>query len=293
MVADDPRRQRIAGTELTKLDQQALAQIARTHAGRVELLDFGEHGLDGRRFDRGELGQLFDARAEVAVVVGVADDQRGETFLLARKRRKAQLPLEMAEQILRLGEDVLERGPAVVVAGGIVRVARALKLVAVGLEILAPVDLLQVLGVLLDLRRFSDRLGLAHHTVHRRLGGIELERALLRLAFLEHRVLLELVLDQRLELGARHLQDLDRLAQLGRHHQLLGKLLEELRLESHRQSLYREKGSTIAGIFRRDKSRGLSCSRRSARDFLPRESHRRSGYTLDRKFPRSPARCDR
>ena len=39
---------------------------------------------------------------------------------------------------------------------------------------------------------------------------------------LEHRILLELLLDEPHELQARQLEQLDRLLQLGRHHQLLG-----------------------------------------------------------------------
>ena len=144
----------------------------------------------------------------------------------------------MAEQVLSLGENVFERWPPVVVGG--LGEAPAVELVAVGLEVLAPVDLLEVLGVVrLGLGSFLCRLGLAEHSVDARLGGIEVDNRFVRLPLLEHRVFLELGLDQRFQLRTRHLQDLDRLAQLGCHHQLLGELLEELRLERHRPTLYR------------------------------------------------------
>ena len=44
---------------------------------------------------------------------------------------------------------------------------------------------------------------------------------------LEDGVLDHLLIDQRLELGARHLEDLDRLTQLRRHDELLGQPLLE------------------------------------------------------------------
>ena len=52
-------------------------------------------------------------------------------------------------------------------------------------------------------------------------------------ALLEHRVLLELLLDQVDQLHARQLQQLDRLLELRRHHQLLRELQLLLEPECH------------------------------------------------------------
>src|SRR5262249_38617056 len=56
-------------------------------------------------------------------------------------------------------------------------------------------------------------------------GDLGLALDLLVDLLLEHRVLGELLVDERLELGTRYLEDLDRLPQLRRHHQLLGEPL--------------------------------------------------------------------
>ena len=76
----------------------------------------------------------------------------------------------------------------------------------------------------------------------RRLLDLLLLGAAIEVLF-EHRVLLQLLVDQLFELGARHLQDLDRLPQLGRHHQLLAELLDEFGFQGHRCRTYRLKRS--------------------------------------------------
>ena len=66
-----------------QLDQQALAEVARAHAGRFELLDDLQHCLHLFRIggDAGAEGQVvhqgFDVAAEIAVVVQAADDEGG------------------------------------------------------------------------------------------------------------------------------------------------------------------------------------------------------------------------
>ena len=69
-----------------------------------------------------------------------------------------------------------------------------MELVTVGLEVLAPVDLLQILGVVrFGLWSFGRRLGLAEHPIDARLRGVEVDHGFVRLPLLEHRVLFELV----------------------------------------------------------------------------------------------------
>ena len=119
-----------------------------------------------------------------------------------------------------LDEDVLERGPPVVVVARRVAPARSVHVVAVVLGELLPVDLPDARGFLHLRLRLAVRLpvlgaGLAVDRRHRVLG------LLLHLLLLEERILGELLVDEGLELGPGHLQDLDRLAELRRHHELL------------------------------------------------------------------------
>ena len=135
-----------------------------------------------------------------------------------------------------LDEDVLQRGAPVVVVTARPVPGRAVDVVAVVLGVFLPVDLADVGGCLdlglLGVRRLP--LVGAVLAVDRRDLGRTLH--LLVGVLLEHRILGELVVDQRLELGARHLQDLDRLTQLRRHDELLRQpLLEnDARVLSHR-----------------------------------------------------------
>jgi hypothetical protein len=97
---------------------------------------------------------------------------------------------------------------------------RAVRIVAVVLGELFPVDLV-------DVRRLLDLGGLLGlillgglETVDRRGFVLPVGDLVLEVLF-EDGVLDHLLIDERLELGARHLQDLDRLTQLRRHDELL------------------------------------------------------------------------
>src|SRR5205823_14420348 len=81
MIADDAGSEGLSRAELTKLDQQTFAQGPRANPRRVEFLELGEHGLDRGRLHAADCRDLFDRGAEIAVVVGVAGDQRGYPFL--------------------------------------------------------------------------------------------------------------------------------------------------------------------------------------------------------------------
>src|SRR5262249_3211092 len=129
------------------------------------------------------------------------------------------------------------RGAGVVAPAAAARVpARAVDVVAVVLRVLLPVDLADVRGRL-DLRLLGlRRLPLLCAVLPvdgRDLGG-PLE--LLVQVLLEDGILGELVINQGLELGPPPLQDLDRLAQLRRHDELLREPLleDDARVLSHR-----------------------------------------------------------
>ena len=222
VVAHDARGQRIVGeAELAQLDQQALGQAARRHPGRIELLQTHQHALDHRGIGPhvGQERRLLERHGEVAVLVEAADQDRADFLVRVREIGEPELPHEVIGQEGALDEDVLERGSPVVVVARRVAPARSVHVVAVVLGELFPVDLPDARR-LLDLGwRVAVRLpvlgaGLAVDRGHRVLG-------LLLDLLLEERILGELLVDEGVELRARDLQDLDRHAELRRHHELL------------------------------------------------------------------------
>jgi hypothetical protein len=138
--------------------------------------------------------------------------------------------------------------------GAVVRADRlAHARVRIRVEIVLPIEVGDLLGV----GRLGHRVGagVAHEFVLRELGGglggvaglgrIARTRGLGRGAvllaldaLLEHRVLLQLLLHEIDELHARELQQLDRLLQLRRHHQLLTEADLLLELECHEDRSY-------------------------------------------------------
>ena len=166
---------------------------------------------------------------QVPVAVQVADDQAADPLFLVGKPGIPELRHEMLRQVFGAGERVLVGGQ--VLGREISRRRRGvLRLVVV--EILLPVDvvaldvafvgLLEVrLGHFLrrcgQLARFDALVERRDH-LRRRLVQLGL-RAFGRL--FEERVLLHLRADQIDQLEPRKLQKLDRLLQLGGHHQLL------------------------------------------------------------------------
>ena len=143
------------------LDEQALLEVPRAAALGLELVDLpqrplgqadGHVGLAGQPDQRVALdvGQL-----EVAVVVEVAEDQRGDPTLGVIELQEAQLRLEVVGEVLPLDQVRLEGrevlgGDVVLVRGG----GGLVELVAV--EVGVPVDLrgplaLDLLGALRDL----------------------------------------------------------------------------------------------------------------------------------------------
>ena len=125
-----------------------------------------------------------------------------------------------------LDEHVLERRATVLVVARRAVPQRAMEVVAVVLGVFFPVDLADAGGLaLLDLRL---SVGLPLLGAVLAVDGGHLRRPfglLVDLLLLEDRVLGELLVDERLELRPRDLEDLDRLPQLRRHHQLLGEPL--------------------------------------------------------------------
>ena len=103
-VAHEAVRNRLLSSRLAKLQHEALAQVARANARRVEILDDDEHLLDfGERVERKAfdvaLGllrraldflvhaakNLLEGTGEVAVLVDIADEFIGEKLLSRRE----------------------------------------------------------------------------------------------------------------------------------------------------------------------------------------------------------------
>ena len=82
-----------------QLDEEALAEVARAHAGRLELLDDLEHRLHlfrvgGDACAEGEVvHEGFNVAAEIAVVIQAADDEGGHGPLVLGQVPVAQLLL--------------------------------------------------------------------------------------------------------------------------------------------------------------------------------------------------------
>ena len=251
VVADERAHERMVDAQGVELEQQALAQVARADARRIEGLHLAERLLHQRLGHAGRAGHLVEAGAQVAVLVEVADQAARRPALVVAAGQELELPLEMVGQRRAPREGRLQR------AAIVVRAHPAAGL-GIGVRVAAPVELREpvaLLGVPGRLALFGGlgRGGRRELHVLADLGG----ELLLDLAgLLEDRVLGELLLDDVDELEPRELQQLDRLLQLRRHHQLLGQL--ELLLELDRHS-----SSTRAGSSLRGRSRGPADPRRS------------------------------
>ena len=98
------------GVDVARLQQQALAQVARADAERVEELDCAaparrldaDARLEGhahhRVAQRALLASPSTVGIEVAVVVEVPDDEQGDPLLLVREVGEAELPDQVVER---------------------------------------------------------------------------------------------------------------------------------------------------------------------------------------------------
>jgi hypothetical protein len=90
VLRDDRADQRVVDAqerEVVDLDQQALAQVARADADRLERLQRGQDRLDPRQADRQDVGDLLDRAGQVAPLVQVADQLGRDRLVLPRQDR--------------------------------------------------------------------------------------------------------------------------------------------------------------------------------------------------------------
>ena len=84
-VAHDAIFERFLPAGAFELQQQTFAQVARTHARRIEGLDYFEDFGDFFRRQIGCRRHLFHRRLEVAVIINVANDQLRDAALLVQQ----------------------------------------------------------------------------------------------------------------------------------------------------------------------------------------------------------------
>ena len=99
MIADDDVGGRVDVAEMPELQREALLQVARGDADRVEVLEDEQDRLDLRLRPAAHLGELVDRRHQVTVVVQVADDGLADLALVGRDvGAHRQLPKQMVGQ---------------------------------------------------------------------------------------------------------------------------------------------------------------------------------------------------
>ena len=234
-----------------QLDQEALAEVAGTHAGGLELLDDLEHRLHlfSVRRETGAEGDVvhqgFDVAAEVAVIVQTADDEGGHSALVLGEIPVAQLLLEALRKALLDGEGIV-LGALVLapVIHGTVVVRRGVVVIGEG-----PVVVLQGAAAVLTVLHFGD--GHVARLVGLAAGG----------RVVDDRIVVHDLADMLLQRLHRHLDQLDGL-DLERRKLLLQLLFKSL--FDRRHNLFRiidglpeDDGGGIGGLERMIHLQGL------------------------------------
>ena len=180
----------------------------------VKALDSLDNCLDFLRGGLDHAENLLGGGLEIAVVVHVADDHVPDGQFLFGKVGKAHLPVEMPFQGRLGGQAGLEGQP----------LFRDFEITGRGL-LRGAGEFAQIVFPVCGADQFLFGLGLGHLLLFPHLG--------LSFALIEKRVLHEFLLNRLQKLKTGELQQLDRLLQLGRHDQLLGKLELLSEFQSH------------------------------------------------------------
>ena len=226
---------RRAGGEYAHLQQQALAQVARGHAGRVEVLDLVHHRLHLVDLDRQVAGQglldLFERAGEVTVFIDGVDHGFGDAPVGGRENRHLHLPQQVLAQgggraVARI--DVRQAVAALVARGaGAERFTVVFPVVVAAGQLLA----LRVIdgGVAVNRLLVARRALAALAVVAAAVGGDGfLDGGLAGFAdgglffqFFQQRIVFQGLLDLLLQFERRQLQQADSLLQLRRDRQVL------------------------------------------------------------------------
>jgi len=231
MVANYGRGQRVGKLQAFQLQQERFLDVAGGYPGWVHLLHHPDQALGCRRIAAGRLGDLLVAHLEKAVAVEVADDEGADLLLCLGEVGEVQLPVEVGVQVGLRGEDV-EAGWLVPVIFFAARGIAAFILVAV----VFPVYFLEG-----GLAGFDLHLGgplrcpeVGRELLGRRAVDGGLARLLAFGRLFEHGVDLDFLLDGLDQFEPGELQQLDRLLELGSHHQLLAQFQLLPQFKRHR-----------------------------------------------------------
>ena len=239
-LVDDAVFQSVLLAQPLELEQQAFAQIPRADARRVESLNHLQHLDDLIRQAYRWRRQLLHGDLQIAVLINVADEHFRDRPLVLRQSGLANL---LQQHFLQRGsghQGIEHELPLLFVLGG-----GPHRQVGLG-KMIAPflVELHQALKLRLKvIHRLAGALlgGGIKVQIRGRFGRISRVGRLLGLAtvflllirfrrgrFFQHRILLQLLFDQRFEFQRGRLQEGQRLLQLRRQHQRLRQTLRQM-----------------------------------------------------------------
>ena len=204
---------------MAELKRQALLQIARAHADRIEALQKAQRALDFLDRPRPHPGQFVDRGDEIAVVIEIADDGFADlSHQLVVVGLDRELPAEMIGERCAGRERVLDRRQL----AHFLRRAWAVAVVQVLAEEVLVVLIVPGVGLLLLWRFFFFGLLLC-------FSGLEI----LGGDLFEQGVLDHLLVEQIRQLQRGHRQQLDRLLQRWRQNEFLRQSCLQLLLYGH------------------------------------------------------------
>ena len=221
VIGDDLLGRRAVEPEVPQLQQQALLQIARGDAGRIEALHQLQRALDFAHRPRPHRRQLVERRHQIPVVVEVADDRRADVAQHRVVGLHRQLPHQVIGERAGRRERVLDRRQLLHFLGRL-RAVAVVQVVAEEVLVVLVVPGVGLVRLLFGLGLFLRRGG---------LGGLQF----LGRHLFEHRVLDHLLIEQVRELERRHRQQLDGLLQRWRQDQFLNELGVKFLLDAHEE----------------------------------------------------------
>jgi len=109
MVADDDLQKRLFLGKQPSLNEQAFLKIARRDAGRIQLLDFFQNAFNKVFADVFQQGDFRRRRAQITVLIQVADDLPPDADFLLGEGRELHLPHQVFGQRRALRQHVFQR----------------------------------------------------------------------------------------------------------------------------------------------------------------------------------------
>ena len=98
MAEDDFFQEGTRSLRHSRLNEQALPEIAGGDTDRIELLDLFQHLLHKGRIHLLLQGDLLRGGRKIAVLVKIADDLLADALFILRQRGKPELPHEVVSE---------------------------------------------------------------------------------------------------------------------------------------------------------------------------------------------------